>query len=261
MGLAPMLVAEIFEIVGRLNREEGLSVLLAEQNAAMALRVAQHVYVMENGRDRARRRPRDHRRERGHQGVLPGALRRRAAQELSRREALPAPQAVAVVTGVNGALSDHQIRTRPGEPMSSQLEISDVSKAFGGVQAVTRVSVDVRKGEILSVIGPNGAGKTTLLNMISGFYHPDTGRIVLEAQGHHPAQAQQDRRAGCGAHLPEHRPVPGDDGPRQSHARPARPHAVGGVRARSSTGGSPRRRRSPTGGGSRTSSTSSRSRT
>ncbi|MGH7359192.1 MAG: ATP-binding cassette domain-containing protein, partial [Candidatus Rokuibacteriota bacterium] len=50
MGLAPMLVAEIFDIVGRLNREEGLSVLLAEQNAAMALRVAQHAYVMENGR-------------------------------------------------------------------------------------------------------------------------------------------------------------------------------------------------------------------
>ena len=66
--------------------------------------------------------------------------------------------------------------------MSSQLDISEVSKAFGGVQAVSRVSVDVQKGEIMSVIGPNGAGKTTLLNMISGFYHPDTGRIVLEEQ-------------------------------------------------------------------------------
>jgi branched-chain amino acid transport system ATP-binding protein len=64
--------------------------------------------------------------------------------------------------------------------MSAQLEISDVSKAFGGVQAVTRVSLDVRLGEILSVIGPNGAGKTTLLNMISGFYHPDTGHIRLD---------------------------------------------------------------------------------
>src|SRR5882724_6951109 len=64
--------------------------------------------------------------------------------------------------------------------MSSQLEISDVSKAFGGVQAVTRVSLEVRRGEILSVIGPNRAGKTTLLNMISAFYHPDTGRIVLD---------------------------------------------------------------------------------
>src|SRR6266566_5254083 len=64
--------------------------------------------------------------------------------------------------------------------MSSQLEISDVSRAFGGVQAVTRVSLEVRRGEILSVIGPNGAGKTTLLNMISAFYHPDTGRILLD---------------------------------------------------------------------------------
>src|SRR6059036_80961 len=64
--------------------------------------------------------------------------------------------------------------------MSSQLEISDVSKAFGGVQALTRVSLEVRRGEILSVIGPNGPGKTTLLNMISAFYHPDTGRILLD---------------------------------------------------------------------------------
>jgi branched-chain amino acid transport system ATP-binding protein len=64
--------------------------------------------------------------------------------------------------------------------MSSQLQIVDVSKSFGGVQAVSRVSLDVRQGEILSVIGPNGAGKTTLLNMISGFYHPDSGRITME---------------------------------------------------------------------------------
>ena len=64
--------------------------------------------------------------------------------------------------------------------MSSQLQIVEVSKSFGGVQAVGRVSLEVRQGEILSVIGPNGAGKTTLLNMISGFYHPDSGRITLE---------------------------------------------------------------------------------
>src|SRR5215470_9571714 len=59
------------------------------------------------------------------------------------------------------------------------LRIEDVSKHFGGVQAIGRVSMEVRRGEIVSVIGPNGAGKTTLLNMISGFYHPDTGRLTL----------------------------------------------------------------------------------
>ena len=64
--------------------------------------------------------------------------------------------------------------------LSAQLEIRDVSKSFGGVQAVTKVSLDVEQGQVFSVIGPNGAGKTTILNMISGFYHADTGRIVLE---------------------------------------------------------------------------------
>src|SRR4029453_11598167 len=50
MGLAPMLVQEIFDIVSRLNREEKVAVLLAEQNASMALSFAQYAYVMENGR-------------------------------------------------------------------------------------------------------------------------------------------------------------------------------------------------------------------
>jgi branched-chain amino acid transport system ATP-binding protein len=66
--------------------------------------------------------------------------------------------------------------------MSALLEVREVSKAFGGVQAVTRVTLDVAKGDIVSVIGPNGAGKTTVLNMISGFYHPDAGRIMLEGR-------------------------------------------------------------------------------
>ncbi len=50
LGLAPMLVEEIFEIVQRLNRDEGVTVLLVEQNAVMALTIAQHGYIMENGR-------------------------------------------------------------------------------------------------------------------------------------------------------------------------------------------------------------------
>jgi branched-chain amino acid transport system ATP-binding protein len=63
-----------------------------------------------------------------------------------------------------------------------QLSIENVSKRFGGVTAVTDVTVAVPRGGVLSVIGPNGAGKTPLLNMVSGFYKPDTGRIVLEGR-------------------------------------------------------------------------------
>jgi len=62
----------------------------------------------------------------------------------------------------------------------NQLVVEGVSKKFGGVTAGQDISLDVPRGGILSIIGPNGAGKTSLLNMISGFYKPDTGRIVLD---------------------------------------------------------------------------------
>jgi len=64
----------------------------------------------------------------------------------------------------------------------AQLRVEGVAKQFGGVTAVDDVSLEVRQGEIVSVIGPNGAGKTSLLNMVSGFYRPDRGRIVFEAE-------------------------------------------------------------------------------
>ena len=63
-----------------------------------------------------------------------------------------------------------------------QLRIDGVAKQFGGVTAVDDVSIQVRRGEILSIIGPNGAGKTSLLNMVSGFYRPDRGRIEFEGE-------------------------------------------------------------------------------
>ena len=69
-----------------------------------------------------------------------------------------------------------------GTPPASMLSVVDVAKRFGGVVANAGVSVEVPKGKILSVIGPNGAGKTSLLNMISGFYKPDEGRILLESR-------------------------------------------------------------------------------
>ena len=59
------------------------------------------------------------------------------------------------------------------------LSVREVSKRFGGVQAVSKVSFDVATGSIKALIGPNGAGKTTLFNLISGFLDPDCGEIVF----------------------------------------------------------------------------------
>jgi branched-chain amino acid transport system ATP-binding protein len=65
------------------------------------------------------------------------------------------------------------------------LEINNLSKRFGGLQAVKDVSFAVREGMIKAVIGPNGAGKTTLFNLISGFAAPDAGTVVFRGRPLH----------------------------------------------------------------------------
>jgi len=66
--------------------------------------------------------------------------------------------------------------------MEKALEIRNITKRFGEVVANRDVSMDVRRGEILSVLGENGSGKTTLMNMIAGIYYPDSGQILVNGQ-------------------------------------------------------------------------------
>jgi len=63
--------------------------------------------------------------------------------------------------------------------MSALLEVSALSKRFGGVQAVAELTFTVAEGEILALIGPNGAGKSTVFNLINGVFKPDSGRILF----------------------------------------------------------------------------------
>lgn len=105
---------------------------------------------------------------------------------------------VAFTGGLSGLLrslvrkADVAAHTKKGraEPVSGDTEVGvlqgaflrtdGVSKAFGGNQALSKVSVAAKPGAVTAIIGPNGSGKTTLLNMISGFYQADAGTISLD---------------------------------------------------------------------------------
>lgn len=63
-----------------------------------------------------------------------------------------------------------------------KLSIQNLSLSFGGVKALTDVSIDIKEHEILAIIGPNGAGKTCIMNCINGFYKPQKGEIYFEGQ-------------------------------------------------------------------------------
>lgn len=62
------------------------------------------------------------------------------------------------------------------------LQVTNLSKAFGGVQAVQNVSFSLQTGELLALIGPNGAGKSTTFNMVGGQLAPDSGQVLLNGQ-------------------------------------------------------------------------------
>jgi branched-chain amino acid transport system ATP-binding protein len=72
--------------------------------------------------------------------------------------------------------------TAPVEALPLVLEVTDLSKAFAGFQAISHVSFTLRRGTITAVIGPNGAGKSTLFNLITGSYIPDGGEVMFDGR-------------------------------------------------------------------------------
>jgi len=78
----------------------------------------------------------------------------------------------------------------------SMLEVRNITKRFGSLVAVKDVSMSVKTGELRAIIGPNGAGKTTFFNMISGYFAPTSGSILLE--GKDVTQVPAHLRVGLG---------------------------------------------------------------
>jgi branched-chain amino acid transport system ATP-binding protein len=76
------------------------------------------------------------------------------------------------------------------------LQIDQVNKRFGGVTALSNVSLSIKPGEIYGLIGPNGAGKTTFFNVMTGLYTPDSGRFQLDGQDYRPTSVHKVAQAG-----------------------------------------------------------------
>jgi branched-chain amino acid transport system ATP-binding protein len=100
-----------------------------------------------------------------------------------------APRGSAIDSSPPGAVARHAI----GEAI---LRADDISLAFGGVQALSHVSFDVRAHEVRAIIGPNGAGKSSMLNVINGVYHPQQGRITYRGTTFRRMTPYQAARAG-----------------------------------------------------------------
>jgi branched-chain amino acid transport system ATP-binding protein len=155
LGLAPQLVDKIGEIIQQIN-EQGTSVVLVEQNAAMALKIAHHAVVLEVG-----------------QVALSGPAQELAASHEVRERYL-------------GIAGEEEIKKVTAEPIKrvttskrdpKLLAVQDVTVRFGGLEALSSVSLRVEPGTSHAIIGPNGAGKSTLLNVLTGVYRASSGRV------------------------------------------------------------------------------------
>jgi branched-chain amino acid transport system ATP-binding protein len=76
------------------------------------------------------------------------------------------------------------------------LKIEGANKRFGGLQALSNVGINIKRGQIYGLIGPNGAGKTTFFNVITGLYQPDTGSFELDGKPYSPSAPHDVAKAG-----------------------------------------------------------------
>ena len=80
--------------------------------------------------------------------------------------------------------------------MTTVFKVQGASKRFGGLQALTDVSMSIEQGQVYGLIGPNGAGKTTFFNVITGLYTPDGGTFELGGQPYTPTTVHEVAKAG-----------------------------------------------------------------
>jgi branched-chain amino acid transport system ATP-binding protein len=161
LGLSPAVVGELLETVRRIH-ERGVTIIVVEQSVNVALTLAEKAIFMEKGEVR---------------------FFGDTADLLARPDILRAVYVKGTGALTEGAPAGARAENRRRyelEQAPPVLEVSDIRKRFGGLNALDGVDLVLKEGEVLGLIGPNGSGKTTLFDVISGFQVPDGGRVMYQ---------------------------------------------------------------------------------
>jgi branched-chain amino acid transport system permease protein len=189
LGLAPAAVARLLGFVDRL-RAGGTTLVIVEQSVNVALEIAERAVFLERGEVRYVGPASD-------LVERPDLLR---SVFLGRAAVGPTgPAAIGPATSVVPAAAGKRSAPGSGAPAGDAepvLRAVGLGVSFGGVRAVSGVTLDVGAREIVGLIGPNGAGKTTLLDLLSGILPPTGGRVLLA--GHDVTRMRAPRRAHRG---------------------------------------------------------------
>jgi ABC-type branched-subunit amino acid transport system ATPase component len=172
LGLAPAIVEMLLELVRDIHRS-GCTIILVEQSVNVALTVAGRAYFMEKGEVRFSG-PTEELLERG--DILRSVFLQGAASVTGNGKGQAA--GTSSTMGLAGPAAQRNLADRDaGTERPPVLEVSGLTKSFGGIRAVDDVSFTLMPDEILGLIGPNGAGKTTIFDLLSGLLVPDAGHV------------------------------------------------------------------------------------
>jgi len=224
LGLAPDAVAQLLEVLRSLARS-GVTVMVVEQSVNVATAISSRAIFFERGRVRFSGPTPDLARQ---PDLLRSVFLRAADRARARRvfgggptspalqiagppgpvneevvAALTGASRVPAETGGNGVAARVAAvgptgADEEGEPPPAALAAVGVSKHYGGVAALSDVTVEVAPGEILGIIGANGAGKTTLFDVCSGFVRPETGSVWVDGVDLSSASPSTRARHGLG---------------------------------------------------------------
>jgi ABC-type branched-subunit amino acid transport system ATPase component len=175
LGLSPIVVEQLLGAIESMRRG-GTAILLVEQSMNVAVAVADRVYVMETGVVRFSGTADE---LAAHPELLWSVYLQKAA------DALGSPAAAAGLVAPDGG-------------GRAEIAVRGLSLSFGGNNALHDVSLHADHGEIVGIIGPNGAGKTTLFDVVSGFLHPDAGRVEMAGVDLTDRTASARARLGLG---------------------------------------------------------------